>query len=147
MLRIKHASSSRVFPFDGIFFLMGTNGGYYLPGGSFVEKSRGEEDKSKLVCSYCQWKRHIKDSCFELIGYPDWWEEKHGKPSPPPPQTPWNRGGHAAVEVGGDGGNARLGGVQAAGAVHRRRRCSTGEHNRGSEFRRRRKWECNSRLE
>ena len=146
MLRIKHASSSRVFPFDGIFFLMGTNGGYYLPGGSFVEKSRGEEDKSKLVCSYCQWKRHITDSCFELIGYPDWWEEKHGKPSPPP-QTPWNRGGHAAVEVGGDGGNARLGGVQAAGAVHRRRRCSTGKHNRGSEFRRRRKWECNSRLE
>ncbi|XP_042044109.1 uncharacterized transmembrane protein DDB_G0289901-like [Salvia splendens] len=45
----------------------------------------------------------------------NWWEEKHGKP--PQPQTPWNRGGHAAAAVGGDGGNAVQGVVQTAGAV------------------------------
>ncbi|XP_042011984.1 uncharacterized transmembrane protein DDB_G0289901-like [Salvia splendens] len=45
----------------------------------------------------------------------DWWEEKHGKP--PQPQTPWNRGGHAAAAVGGDGGNAVQGVAQTAGAV------------------------------
>ena len=57
-----------------------------------------EEDKSKLVCSYCKRKRHTKESCFELVGYPDWWEEKHGKPQPP--WAPW---GHAAAVVGGSG--------------------------------------------
>ncbi|XP_042012277.1 putative glycine-rich cell wall structural protein 1 [Salvia splendens] len=45
----------------------------------------------------------------------NWWEEKHGKP--PQPQTPWNRGGHAAAAVGGDGGNAVQGVAQTAGAV------------------------------
>ncbi|XP_041996060.1 uncharacterized protein LOC121746199 [Salvia splendens] len=64
---------------------------------------RDDEDKSKLVCSYCKKKKHTKESCFELIGYPDWWEEKHEKPPPPPPppRTPWNHGGgHAAAVTG-----------------------------------------------
>ncbi|XP_047944376.1 uncharacterized protein LOC125190976 [Salvia hispanica] len=65
-------------------------------GGNWNRRS-DDEDKSKLVCSHCKRKRHTKDSCFELIGYPDWWEEKHGKP---PSRAPWNRAGHAAMIVG-----------------------------------------------
>ncbi|XP_042018943.1 3-oxoacyl-[acyl-carrier-protein] synthase II, chloroplastic-like [Salvia splendens] len=51
----------------------------------------------------------------EVMKKTNWWEEKHGKP--PQPQTPWNRGGHAAAAVGGDGGNAVQGVAQTAGAV------------------------------
>ncbi|XP_047959389.1 uncharacterized protein LOC125204717 [Salvia hispanica] len=40
------------------------------------------EDKSKLVCSHCGGRRHDKDSCFYLIGFPEWWEgPKKMKPS------------------------------------------------------------------
>lgn len=36
---------------------------------------RTEEEKSKLVCSHCGMKKHTKESCFQLVGYPDWWDE------------------------------------------------------------------------
>lgn len=87
----------------------GSRGGGNGSGGSWNRRS-DEEDKSKLVCSYCKRKRHTKESCFELVEYPDWWEEKHGKPpsAPPTAHAPWNRGGRAAAAVGGpsgEGGN------------------------------------------
>lgn len=34
------------------------------------------EDKENLTCSFCGQKRHTKDTCFKLIGYPDWYEGK-----------------------------------------------------------------------
>ena len=82
-----------------------SRGGGNRGGGGWNRRSN-DEDKSKLVCSYCKKKKHTKDQCFELIGYPDWWEEKHAKNSTalPPARTPWNGGGHAAAVVGGDGG-------------------------------------------
>ena len=82
--------------------------------GNYRNRRSDEEDKSKLVCSYYKRKKHTKDSCFELIGYPEWWEEKHGKPPPPPSRAAWNRGGHAAVAVGGDRGTAVHGGQETA---------------------------------
>ena len=33
------------------------------------------KDKS-VVCSHCQRTRHEDNSCFALIGYPDWWGDK-----------------------------------------------------------------------
>ncbi|KAL3632291.1 hypothetical protein CASFOL_025275 [Castilleja foliolosa] len=39
-------------------------------------------EKSKLHCDHCQKKGHTKQGCFELIGYPDWFENNpkfHGK--------------------------------------------------------------------
>jgi hypothetical protein len=38
-------------------------------------------DKSKLKCSHCGGTRHIKEQCFELVGYLDWWKDpKKGRP-------------------------------------------------------------------
>ncbi|KAH6766312.1 hypothetical protein C2S52_017295 [Perilla frutescens var. hirtella] len=34
-----------------------------------------EEDRSKMVCSHCGMKKHTKESCFQLVGYPDWWDD------------------------------------------------------------------------
>ncbi|XP_042031781.1 uncharacterized protein LOC121778484 [Salvia splendens] len=33
-------------------------------------------DKSKLWCSHCGMQKHTRENCFQLVGYPDWWEEK-----------------------------------------------------------------------
>lgn len=41
------------------------------------DERRTEEDKSKLLCSHCSKRKHTKDQCFELMGYPDWWVSKH----------------------------------------------------------------------
>ncbi|CAA0832263.1 Unknown protein [Striga hermonthica] len=34
-------------------------------------------DKTKLVCSHCGMKKHTRETCFQLVGYPEWWEEGH----------------------------------------------------------------------
>ena len=36
--------------------------------------SRKNTDKSTSKCTHCHKKGHTKDRCFELVGYPDWWE-------------------------------------------------------------------------
>lgn len=31
-----------------------------------------KEEKAKLVCTHCDMRKHTKDMCFQLVGYPDW---------------------------------------------------------------------------
>ncbi|KAH6760951.1 hypothetical protein C2S51_017900 [Perilla frutescens var. frutescens] len=50
-------------------------------------------DKSKLHCSHCGMTKHTKETCFKLVGYPEWWEDGH-KPGKS------NNSGKAAVPVG-----------------------------------------------
>ena len=38
--------------------------------------SFGKEEKGKLVCSVCKKTGHTSDTCFQVIGYPEWWPEK-----------------------------------------------------------------------
>ena len=59
---------------------------------------RPDEDKSKLVCSHCGKKKHTRETCFELHGYPEWWQERKAKNNPSP--APF-RGGRAAAAVAG----------------------------------------------
>ncbi|KAL1540475.1 hypothetical protein AAHA92_24827 [Salvia divinorum] len=33
-------------------------------------------DKSKLWCTHCGMQKHTRDTCFQIVGYPDWWEEE-----------------------------------------------------------------------
>lgn len=40
-------------------------------GGRFVKI-----DKSNLKCDYCNGTKHTRESCFKLIGYPEWWGER-----------------------------------------------------------------------
>lgn len=93
-------------------------------------------DKSKLWCSHCGMQKHTRETCFQLLGYPEWWEERQtakakmvvGIPtgneaanSRQPPtgggnrETANGRGrqGSAAPEVSGGGGSG--GGVVGAG--------------------------------
>ncbi|KAE9586282.1 putative transcription factor interactor and regulator CCHC(Zn) family [Lupinus albus] len=31
-------------------------------------------DKSTYKCTQCNQSGHIKNRCFEIVGYPDWWD-------------------------------------------------------------------------
>lgn len=33
-------------------------------------------DKSNIICEHCGKKGHSKDKCFQIFGYPEWWEGK-----------------------------------------------------------------------
>ncbi|XP_057535258.1 uncharacterized protein LOC130813442 [Amaranthus tricolor] len=37
------------------------------------------EDRKNLKCTYCGGSRHTKDTCFNLVDYPDWWEDLQKK--------------------------------------------------------------------
>jgi hypothetical protein len=37
-------------------------------------------DKSKLFCDHCKRNGHTKDTCFELHGFPSWWDKGRSRP-------------------------------------------------------------------
>ncbi|KAL1553559.1 hypothetical protein AAHA92_14218 [Salvia divinorum] len=41
------------------------------------DSNRSRIDKSKLICTHCGKQKHTKDTCFEIVGYPEWWEDGH----------------------------------------------------------------------
>ncbi|KAJ0440582.1 putative RNA-directed DNA polymerase [Helianthus annuus] len=79
-------------------------------------QKREKDDKSKLLCTHCNMKKHTKETCFRLVGYPDWWEKpgQKGKAavavgeqdSGDPPKAPiaavggTNTGGKSAMPTG-----------------------------------------------
>lgn len=85
-------------------------------GGGNGWNRRTDEDRSKMVCSVCGRKKHTKETCFEVVGFPEWWEAKYGRPPPPGSNRGGNPapgrggGGRAAVTVAGDGAQAAIGG-------------------------------------
>ncbi|XP_042027341.1 uncharacterized protein LOC121774557 [Salvia splendens] len=64
-----------------------------------------EEEKLRLTCTHCGKKKHTRDTCFELHGYPEWWEEWKSKP---PPRG--GRGMEAVANGGGEPVAAAIGG-------------------------------------
>ncbi|XP_071741920.1 uncharacterized protein [Rutidosis leptorrhynchoides] len=44
----------------------------------FAYKDKNK-DKDQLECTECGMKRHTRDQCFKVIGYPDWWADGHKK--------------------------------------------------------------------
>ncbi|KAH6784152.1 hypothetical protein C2S52_009111 [Perilla frutescens var. hirtella] len=49
---------------------------------SSPSKNRGSSswekiEKSKLKCSYGAMMKHTTEMCFQLVGYPEWWEDNH----------------------------------------------------------------------
>jgi len=36
---------------------------------------RDKEGKSHLHCTHCRMKKHTKETCFKIVGYPEWWED------------------------------------------------------------------------
>uniref|UniRef100_A0A803LPC8 Reverse transcriptase Ty1/copia-type domain-containing protein n=1 Tax=Chenopodium quinoa TaxID=63459 RepID=A0A803LPC8_CHEQI len=59
------------------------------------ESSFRGEDKTHLKCTHCGGTKHAKKGCFEIIGYPEWWEEYTKKKA----ATKAGAGGKASVAV------------------------------------------------
>uniref|UniRef100_A0A803KYB0 Reverse transcriptase Ty1/copia-type domain-containing protein n=1 Tax=Chenopodium quinoa TaxID=63459 RepID=A0A803KYB0_CHEQI len=59
------------------------------------ESSFRREDKTHLKCTHCGGTKHTKKGCFEIIGYPEWWEEYTKKKA----ATKAGAGGKASVAV------------------------------------------------
>ncbi|KAH6827593.1 hypothetical protein C2S53_020534 [Perilla frutescens var. hirtella] len=67
---------------------------------SYKGKPRqSNDDKNKLICEHCGLKRLTKESCFHLIGFPEWWDESK---KPKQPQQHQNRGGTVTVAMTAD---------------------------------------------
>lgn len=56
------------------------NTGYGRRDNRDLRRPRGNE--RKLHCSYCEGDGHVKEQCFEPIGYPDWFRGKRGRKIP-----------------------------------------------------------------
>jgi hypothetical protein len=41
-----------------------------------LNKNSSHIDKSKLKCTHCGQTRHVKEQCFQIVGYPDWYKDK-----------------------------------------------------------------------
>jgi Retrotransposon gag protein len=46
---------------------------------SASNKYPSKQEKAKLKCSHCGGTGHLKEGCFKIIGYPDWYHEKRAK--------------------------------------------------------------------
>ncbi|KAI9383496.1 hypothetical protein POPTR_013G092801v4 [Populus trichocarpa] len=42
----------------------------------FKSRNKNEGKDKNVVCNHCNRTRHESDSCFQLIGYPDWWGDR-----------------------------------------------------------------------
>jgi len=40
---------------------------------------RDKEDKSHLHSTHCEMKKQINETCFKIVGYPEWWEDSKSK--------------------------------------------------------------------
>ncbi|KAM0029928.1 putative RNA-directed DNA polymerase [Helianthus debilis subsp. tardiflorus] len=57
-------------------------------------------DKSKLKCNYSGMTKHMKDQCFKLVGFPEWWNDGYKKR-----KNSVTKGGKAVAAVGNSGIN------------------------------------------
>lgn len=46
----------------------------------YASRFFGKADKRKFFCDHCKKNGHKKDTCFELHGYPSWWENGRSRP-------------------------------------------------------------------
>ena len=46
-----------------------------------------DKDKTHLKCSHCGGSRHIKEGCFKIVGYPEWWNEFRAATKAPSSRT------------------------------------------------------------
>nr|GEU71493.1 hypothetical protein [Tanacetum cinerariifolium] len=51
----------------------------YLHSGERKNRPTIKEDKTHQKCGNCGKTRHTEDQCFELVSYPDWWNDGHKK--------------------------------------------------------------------
>ncbi|KAJ0940703.1 putative transcription factor interactor and regulator CCHC(Zn) family [Helianthus annuus] len=66
-------------------------------------------DKTKLKCDHCGMTRHTKSQCFQLVGYPEWWNDGHKKGN--------KEGGKASATIGKTGEPDHRGGGEQKGTA------------------------------
>ncbi|XP_058003648.1 uncharacterized protein LOC131180063 [Hevea brasiliensis] len=45
--------------------------------GQGIKKEQKKYDPKKGHCNYCNMDGHIRENCFKLVGYPDWWKSRN----------------------------------------------------------------------
>ncbi|GKA32431.1 hypothetical protein Tco_0718798 [Tanacetum coccineum] len=74
-----------------------------------------KQNKTHLTCGICGMSRHTTYQCFELIGYPDWWNDGHKKGNK---NRGLERGKASAANTGTDRKNSTVLGGMAATTVN-----------------------------
>ncbi|XP_078153883.1 uncharacterized protein LOC144549006 [Carex rostrata] len=64
---------------SGNSMAMVSQGYKHLEVNSVSSKYLSKQEKTKLKCSHCGGTGHLKEGCFKIIGYPDWYQEKRIK--------------------------------------------------------------------
>ncbi|XP_071741087.1 uncharacterized protein [Rutidosis leptorrhynchoides] len=64
------------------------------------DSTSSSRDKDNLKCTECGMKRHTKDQCFRIVGYPDWWPDGHKKGKASMVTTATTRGKQGDNETG-----------------------------------------------
>lgn len=67
-------------------------------------------DKSKLYCTHCGMTKHTKETCFKLVGFPEWWEDGH--------KLNRSSTGKGKMAVGREEGNGFVAPTDSQGATH-----------------------------
>ncbi|RVW82850.1 hypothetical protein CK203_051204 [Vitis vinifera] len=76
-----------------------------------VQQERSDGKDKTLICSNCKRKGHEADSCFQRIGYLEWWDDK------PRTTIGGHSGGRGCGVQQGTGGRRGRGGIARANAV------------------------------
>ncbi|KAH9689145.1 hypothetical protein KPL70_015385 [Citrus sinensis] len=88
-----------------------------------AQGSHENRDKTSVLCTHCNKTRHEASSCFQLIGYPEWWGER------PKATRNAGRGRSNSRQNGGNNGRGRGGPARTnAGQV------ATGSNNPSGEL-------------
>ncbi|XP_071699211.1 uncharacterized protein [Rutidosis leptorrhynchoides] len=64
------------------------------------DSTSSSRDKDNLKCTECGMKRHTKDQCLRIVGYPDWWPDGHKKGKASMVTTAITRGKQGDNETG-----------------------------------------------
>ena len=75
-----------------------------------AQGSHDNRDKSSVLCTHCNKTGHEVSSCFQLIGYPEWWGER------PKATRNASRGRSNSRQNGGNDGRGRGGPARANAA-------------------------------
>ena len=68
-----------------------------------LRTARSGAEKVKLRCSHCNMTGHTRETCYKLVGYPEWWEDGHRDGQ----RTGSPRNARAAVAVEGSEATSR----------------------------------------